>query len=161
MKPGDHPEFFRLPPPAGRSRESTIVLDRYGRWFHDGDPVEHRGMARGFSSWVARHPDDGRFIVTNGYDWCYITVEATAYFVTALAVSGDHVTVELSDGSTEPLEPATLSIDEDDVLRAKVKDGSFDARFNRAAQLQVAPLLDDQEPLALLIGGRRFPIATS
>ena len=25
MRPGDHPEFFRLPPPEGRSRESTVV----------------------------------------------------------------------------------------------------------------------------------------
>src|SRR5262249_32567480 len=31
MKPGDHPDFFRLPPPPGRSRESRIVLDDLGR----------------------------------------------------------------------------------------------------------------------------------
>ena len=40
MKPGDHPEFFRFPAPEGRSRESTILLDREGRFWHDGELVE-------------------------------------------------------------------------------------------------------------------------
>ena len=81
MKPGDHPEFFRFPPPEGRSRESTIVLTRDGRFLHDGTLVEHPGMQRAFASWLARHPDDGRFILSNGYDWTYLTVEGHACFV--------------------------------------------------------------------------------
>jgi len=41
VKPGDHPEFFRLAPPPGASRDSTISLDAEGRFFHDGARVEH------------------------------------------------------------------------------------------------------------------------
>lgn len=26
-------------------------------------------------TWIARHPDDGRVILTNGMDWCYILVD--------------------------------------------------------------------------------------
>ena len=83
VRPGDHPDFFRLPPPPGRSRESTIVLDAEGRFFHEGAPVTHRGMARAFASWVARHPDDGRYILSNGYDWSYFRVEDAPRFRTA------------------------------------------------------------------------------
>ena len=81
MRPGDHPEFFRFPAPEGRSRESSIVLDAQGRFHHDGELVEHPGMARAFASWIDRHPDDGRFILNNGYDWSYFRVEDVPFFV--------------------------------------------------------------------------------
>ena len=43
-------------------------------------------MAKAFAKWVRRHPDDGRWILSNGYDWCYFTVEDTGYFVLGLTV---------------------------------------------------------------------------
>lgn len=157
MKPGDHPEFFRFPAPAGRSRESTIALDRRGRFSHDGEPVEHEGMAAAFARWVRRHPDDGRWILSNDYDWCYLTVEDTGYFVEGLTLD-DVPTLRLSDGTSEPLDPGGLSVDDDGVLRVRVKQGQEAARFARQAQLAIAPLLDDDEPLAVVVGERRYPI---
>jgi hypothetical protein len=143
MRPGDHPEFFRLPPPEGRSRESTIRLDREGRFFHDGALVEHRGMARAFASWIARHPDDGRFILTNGYDWTYFTVEGAPYFVEGVRASARGPILVLFDGSEEPLEPGALALDADGIFTTKVKGGAFDARFLRGAQLELEPFLDE------------------
>ena len=101
MRPGDHPDFFRLPAPEGRSRESTLRLDREGRFLHEGELVTHRGMARAFASWIARHPDDGRFILTNGYDWTYFTVEGTPYFVEGVRAGEDGPVLVLFDGSEE------------------------------------------------------------
>lgn len=161
MKPADHPDFFRRPAPAGRSRESAIVLDRQGRFWHEGAPVEHQGLARALARWLDRHPDDGRFILSNGYDWCYLTVEDTACFVTALRIEGDDVELELFDGTREPLDPTTARLDLDDVLRVRVKAGQVEARFTRRAQLQLAAVLDADEPPALRIGGRRYEIGRS
>lgn len=162
MKPGDHPEFFRLPPPPGRSRESTIVLDKQGRFFHDGEPVEHRGLHDGFARWIATHPDDGRFILTNGYDWTYFTVEDTPYFITSLRADGNRVMVTLFDGTDEELDLETLRIGDDEVLRAQVKKGRFEARFSREAQLMVAPLLaEDEHGMAIVVGERRHLITSS
>ena len=82
MKPADHPEFFRLPAPEGGSRESTIVLDADGRFFHDGEVVDaprHGAGVRDLDR--AGHPDDGRFIFNNGYDWSYFRVEDAPFFV--------------------------------------------------------------------------------
>jgi hypothetical protein len=167
MKPGDHPEFFRLPPPPGQSRESTIVLDRYGRFHHEGAPVEHPGLARAFASWIATHPDDGRYILQNGYDWCYFTVEDTPLFVSGVRRDGDAVVLELFDGSSERLDPtalasgSALASDDDGVLRARVRGGRHEARFGREAMLMIAPLLADGDDGApeLEVGGRRYPIA--
>jgi hypothetical protein len=160
MKPGDHPDFFRLPPPPGQSRESSIVLDRHGRFHHDGERFAHRGLESGFHKWIRRHPDDGRFILYNGYDWTYFAVEDTPFFVTSLRVEGDDIRVVLSDGESETLDVASLSIDDDQVLRCRVKDGAYEARFTQPAQLMIAPLLAD-DGLTLVIGKRRIRLGAT
>lgn len=159
MKPGDHPEFFRLPPPPGASRESTIVLDELGRFFHDGEPVDKKSLADALHRWISTHPDDGKFILTNGYDWTYFKVEDTPSFVTGLkGVPPGTPTLVLADGSEEPLVPSTLRVDPSGVCFARVKDGRFEARFLRHAQTDLAPWLVDAEPLALSIDGAVLPI---
>lgn len=156
MRPGDHPDFYRLAPPPGASRESTIRLDREGRFWHDGQRVEHASLEQGLRTWIALHPDDGRPILTNGYDWCYFQVEDAPLFVSALRIEGDQVTLVLFDGSEQPLDPAALSLGEDGVVVARVARGAgrMDARFTRHAQTQLAPLLVGDEPPTLSIGGR-------
>jgi len=150
MKPGDHPEFFRFPAPEGRSRESTLALDGEGRFHHDGAVVEHPKLAQALHTWIARHPDDGRFILTNGYDWTYFTVEDVPYFVRSIdGEDGDAVLV-LSDGSREPLDPATLRLGPRGALYLKVKGGTFDAKMTRFAQSQLAPFLSEHEGKAVV-----------
>jgi uncharacterized protein len=144
MKPGDHPEFFRLPPPEGRSRESTIVLSRSGRFFHDGAPVEHPGMQRAFASWLARHPDDGRYILSNGYDWTYLTVEGPARFVRGVHAVDGRPELELLDGRALPLDPAAVSCDAEGQLWVTLPEGER-ACFTAAAQLELEPWLEQEE----------------
>ena len=160
MKPGEHPEFFRWPAPEGRSRESTIRLDREGRFWHDGVRVGHPGMQRAFASWIDRHPDDGRFILQNGYDWTYFSVDDVPFFVRAIRVTDAGVSVLLSDDSEEALDPASLAVGENDAVYLRVKGGRFEARLTPEAQTQLAPLLDETqagEP-ALTFGGATYPI---
>jgi hypothetical protein len=145
VKPGEHPDFYRLPPPDGRSRESSIRLDREGRFFHNDEPVLHSGMARAFASWIGRHPDDGRFILQNGYDWTYFSVEDTPYFIESVRSLDSGLELELSDGTSEPLEPDGLALDESGQLFSSVKGGRFQARFKRAAQLALGELLSEDE----------------
>lgn len=160
MKPGDHPDFFRLPPPPGRSRESTIRLDREGRFWHDDEPVEHAGMAAAFGSWIDVHPDDGRFILTNGYDWSYFTVEDVAYFVQSVRADDGVPVLVLNDGTEEVLDASTLAVGERDALYCRVKDGKLEARFQPAAQTALAPFLVEGvggEP-AIEVSGERYAI---
>jgi hypothetical protein len=161
VRPADHPDFFRFPAPEGRSRESTIRLDREGRFFHDGELVTHRGMARAFASWIARHPDDGRFILTNGYDWTYFTVEGTPYFVDGIRAERDRPVLVLFDGSEEPLDPTALRLGEDGIFRATVKGGSLEARFSQSAQLELASWLEENDDgsISLVTSGSRVRVA--
>ena len=160
MKPGDHPDFFRLPPPPGRSRESSIVLTSDGRFFHDGAPVEHVPMQRAFASWLRRHPDDGRWILSNGYDWSYLTVEGAAFFVRSLGKAGHGLVLELLDGRSIPVANANeaLEQDPDGVVWATLPDGER-ARFTPGAQLELGPWLVEREgQLGLEISGEFAPI---
>jgi hypothetical protein len=157
MKPGDHPEFFRLPPPPGRSRESKIVLDERGRFWNGSFLIDHEAMTRAFASWIRRHPDDGRFILTNGYDWTYFTVKDAPFFVRGVHGEPEGgVALELFDGTVENLEPEGVSASADGVLYALVKGGQYVARFLPSAQVQMTDFIDEGptgEP-CLVVSGR-------
>jgi hypothetical protein len=147
MKPGEHPEFFRFPAPEGRSRESTIRLDGEGRFFHDDAPVEHPRLRDALHTWITRHPEDGRFILSNGYDWTYFVVDDVPYFVRSVRTDAGDAVLLLSDGTEEPLEPSTLRANERGELYLSVKRGAkggpFDAKLTRFAQSQLGPFLED------------------
>jgi hypothetical protein len=160
MRPGDHPEFFRFPAPEGRSRESTITLDGEGRFRHDGVVVEHPGMPRAFASWIGLHPDDGRFILNNGYDWTYFTVEDVPFFVLGVREVGGQLLLGLSDGSESPLDPKALAVGARGALYTPVKAGKFRARFTQAAQTALGPWLSEAEngEVFLEIAGVRYAV---
>ncbi len=157
MRPGDHPEFFRFPAPEGRSRESSIVLDAEGRFHHEGALVEHPGMARAFASWIGRHPDDGRFILSNGYDWSYFTVDDVPFFVLGVSEREGALWLALSDGSESLLDPDAVELGPQGALYTPVKGGQFRARFTQSAQIALGPWLvnDEQGRVFLEIAGQR------
>jgi len=163
MRPGDHPEFFHFPAPEGRSRESSIVLDAEGRFHHDGALVEHPGMARAFASWIDLHPDDGRFILNNGYDWSYFRVEDVPFFVLGVreAENGSGLWLRLSDGSESSLDPASLELGARGALYTTVKNAKFRARFMQAAQIALGPWLESEAngEIFLEIAGQRHTLA--
>jgi uncharacterized protein len=159
VKPGDHPEFFRFPAPEGASRESTIVLHADGHFSHDGEPVERRDFHEALHRWLRVHPDDGRFILSNGYDWTYLQVEDTPRFVTGVkGAPPGPPTLVLADGGEEVLDPATLRVDDAGGLFARVNAEDQEARFLRLAQVELAPWLGSEEPASIVVDGVRCVI---
>jgi uncharacterized protein len=165
MKPGDAPDFFRLLAPEGRSRESTIRLDSEGRFWHEGRLVAHAGIAAGLHSWIGRHPDDGRYILTNGYDWTYFTADDAPYFVQAVRIEPERIVLTLSDATTEAWDPERTRIGPQGALYALVKSrapgGPYEAKFTRHAQTCLAPALRGAEPPIVQIGPAQRVIGQS
>ncbi len=157
----------------GRSRETTIRRDALGRWFHDGEPLEHEGLTRAFDRWVEL-ADDGRYCLKNDINWAYITLEGPPYFVRSLQIEPNgEVLLALSNDTQERLRPETLRAGADGALYCDVGTG-LTARFDRHAAAQLEPLLGEDElgiyvnvagqharprvvadPLASLSGGTR------
>ncbi len=173
MRPADHPDFFRLPPPPGASRQSRIRLDREGRFWHEGELVEHAPLEQALRTWVAAHPDDGRPILTNGYDWVDFEVDDAPLRADAVSFEGapDHVErvlLHLFDGSIEEIAPGSLTLD-GDVVYARLPASRGDARhpraglevrFSRHAQGQLAQVLVSADPPTIEIAGERYELPT-
>lgn len=124
--------------------DSGIRLDAEGRFWHDGELIENANVARAFHRGLERAPD-GRYLVRFGWDWAYVRVDEAPYQVLGLARDGASVQLRLDDETEEPLDPRSLFVSGAGVLYAKVKSGQGEARFSRAAQGQLANLLEERE----------------
>jgi hypothetical protein len=136
-------------------------LDREGRFWDHGELVTHRGMQDAFSTWIRRHPRDGRYVLCNGYDWTYFRVEDVPYFVLAIGGGSERPTLVLSDQTEEPLDPGQLRLGARDAVYAWVKGGAFEARFSPTAQLELAPFLVEAADgeVALCVAGETRRLA--
>ena len=141
----------------GRTRETTIVRDAQGRWFYDGEPLEHPNLTRAFDRWIAR-ADDGRYCLKNDINWAYFKLEGPPFFVRSLDVSErGEVTLLLSNDAHEALRARSLRADASGALYCDVGDGSMVARFDRHAASQLEPLIgEDGQGIYLELGGERI-----
>ena len=135
----------------GFSRETTITRDENGHWTQDGLPVTHAALARSFDSWVERAPD-GRFCLANDINWAFVEIQGPPYFV--------RLSLELSGGRLEALDPSTLRIDEMDAIWCDVRDGRVPARFDSAAAVRLGDFLEEGQngQVVLVIGDERWPL---
>lgn len=148
--------------PPGFSRESKIRIDREGHFWHEGERIEHQGLAQGFARWIARDAN-GRWILRNALDWCFITVDDVPLMITSASV--DHaagaVQLSISDGTQEPLRFETLRLLNDDALYTTVHETEIPARFSRAAAFA---LLDNVQMIGtapmLVIGEHQHPLTS-
>jgi hypothetical protein len=146
---------------AGRwhtREDSGIRLDAEGRFWHDGEPIANANVSRAFHRGLER-ADDGRWLVRFGWDWAYIQLDDAPYQVLGLAHAPERITLRLDDETEEALLPSTLRASGEGVLYAQVKAGAAEARFSRAAQGQLADVLDERDGrLVLRLGDATHPI---
>jgi hypothetical protein len=128
--PLDPSELQRLPENSG------LLLDREGRFWHEGAPVEHPKVAAAFRRGLGRAPD-GRPTVAFGRTWAYLEVEDTLYRVKRAWCDADASSerlgsclLKLDDDTEEPLSlgPDSVAVDGEGVLYVRVKDGREWAR---------------------------------
>lgn len=137
--------------------DSGLRLDREFQWWHDDERIEHPNIIEAFNQGL-RAEADGRTTLHFGNDWCFVQIDDAAFRVNAVDVSGDGLSVRLSDRTAERLDASTLALDDDGVLSAQVKAGLAKARFSRAAQFQLAQHLELRDAVVgLLIEGRFVP----
>ena len=140
---------------AGLTRETTIVRDRAGRWSQDGVLLEHPLLVQAFDRWVDV-AEDGRFCLKNDINWAYVTIEGAPLFVRGAKVRNGVVELDLSNGQTEKLDPATLRQDRDGCLYCDARSGQMAAAFTSHAQNQLADLVgEDGGGIFLNIDGTR------
>lgn len=145
-------------PPGFDPSALDLSIDVDGNWRHQGEEVTHpRILAFLFSNMKKMGP---------GYFFCAenlcipIKVADCPYAVLSVRHTDEGITLLLTDGTHELLDPATLTVDENNVPRAAVKSGEHRARFSRPAWLQLAEAVeeDGRGGFILLAGGEKVPI---
>jgi hypothetical protein len=145
-----------------RLRRSGIRIDREGRFIHEGEEVLHEGLRRALFRWLDAEPDGRVVLRLDERRFAYVDVDDTPLVARAARLiedGGERVLLALSDGSEEPLDPATLTIDGAGVLRARVRGGRLEARLATSAAAVLADRLTEEagQPV-LALAGRRVPL---
>jgi uncharacterized protein len=141
-----------------RLRESSgLKLDREGRFFHQGTPVEHARTVAVLHAGLHR-AEDGRWATRIGRDWGYVDVEDAARFVRRIEPRGGVLRGQLATGEWVEIDPATLASGADDALYVRLPDGER-ARLTRPAQLSLLPFLAESgDAFELRLPEGAFPI---
>jgi hypothetical protein len=144
-------------------RRSGIRVDREGRFVHEGHEVTHEGLKRALFRWLDRlPPPDARYVLRlDEKRFAYLDeVEDTPLVARAARFDpAGAVLLALSDGSEEPLDPATLTVDDAGVLRAWVRGGRLEARLATSAAAVLADALSEDGGRPLLrLAGRSYAL---
>jgi hypothetical protein len=122
-----------------------LVLHHDGRWTHEGQPIRHARLRAAFDRSVRFLPAERKFVVQLGRFRGEIEVEEAAFFVRAVDVAAGRV--QLSDGSCEALDPATLRLSPlDGALLCAVKRElapGLEARFAPAAHAELLQAVEE------------------
>lgn len=143
-----------------------IYIDKEGQWFFRGAPIIRQEIV----SFLSQHLvclEDGSYQIRWKDQGCKVSVEDTPFVVWGVAplecagkVFG--ALLELNDGTTEMLDPESLSIGFQNVPYCKVKNGQFRARFSRKAYYQLARMIEEmpgnKEGFCLRLGDKLYPI---
>lgn len=153
----DHAAFIE------RLRRSGIRVDREGRFIHEGAEVTHAGLRQALFRWLDRlpPPDDRYVLRLDARRFAYLDVDDTPLVARAARIDpAGTLWLSLSDGAEEALDPQTLTVDGDGVLRAWVRGGRLEARLTTSAVAALGELFTetpDGRP-ALRAAGRTVEI---
>jgi hypothetical protein len=134
-----------------------LVLHRDGRWSHEGVSITHPKLRAAFDRSVRYLRDEGVYVVQLGRFRGQIEVEEAAFFVRGFDAGSGRL--DLSDGSSEVLEPSSLrAAVQDGALLCTVKrglvSGGLPARFRHAAQAELLAAVEEtSDGPKLRIGG--------
>jgi hypothetical protein len=140
---------------------SGLSIDPEGRFLHRGEPITHARTLEVL--WRSLHRDaTGRWRVAIGREQGYVQVDETPWVIRAVELDGDRAVLRLAGGREEPLDPATLAVAPDGVLRCRVREGER-ARFSRGAQIALGLALEEDPAgtgrWVLALGGARWAVA--
>ncbi|HVU52153.1 MAG TPA: hypothetical protein VHL80_15755 [Polyangia bacterium] len=143
-----------------RLRRSGIRIDREGRFIHEGEEVRHEGLRRALFRWLDAEPDGRVVLRLDARRFAYVDVDDTPLVARAARLEGERALLALSDGAEEALDPATLTVDDAGVLRARARGGRLAARLATDAVAALAARLSEEPPgrPVLTLAGRRWEI---
>ena len=137
----------------------AIRIDKDGHWYYEDKEIINPQILSAFCDALEKD-DDGRYRLVIEPEVCYVEVEDTPFVVASIRGDiHDGLSVLLNTAAVHKLDPATLSIGENNVLYCTLQDG-MKVRFTRAAYYTLALMMeeDDQGNITLKVNGTSYPI---
>jgi hypothetical protein len=109
--------------------------------WHEGEVVRHQGLRDAIFRWLDREAD-GRYVLRlDEKRFAYLEVADTPLVARAMRWEGERGFLSLSDGSEEPLDRATITVDDAGLVRCLVR-GKIQVRLSNSAAAVLAEKLD-------------------
>jgi hypothetical protein len=130
------------------AQQYVIRIDREGRWFYNGREIIHPGVLKVFNDGLFLGEDNNHYLKVED-DIARIEVEDTPFVVRRIRpVDGEGEVIGfligLSDETEEPLDLATLEIDQKNIPYCRTKRGMA-ARFTSQAYYMLAEYIEYDE----------------
>ena len=143
----------------------TIVIDKEGDWFYNGQPIINKQILQYFYQLLEIGPDGG-YLLRNEQESCPVEVHDTPFVVSALWLSdGPHeqFLIKLNDDTVETLDIETLVISADNIPYCSIKQGRFRARFLRAPYYCLAESVQQENDIDFFVelNGKRHYLSQS
>lgn len=135
----DVPPFVRRLLDEG-ARLEHIRLDAYGRWWHEGQPIDHPRVRTLFDRSLHRTAAGTWVLIVPPYTYP-VLVDDVGRFVTQLRDTDSGWQLELSTGEAEPLDASTWRTDGDAWLGVRLQCGD-EARLVGAAHQKALAAVD-------------------
>lgn len=149
------------PPLSG---DIDIRINRAGRWYHEGRPIERESLVRLFASILRRERDGDYYLVTPVEKW-RIRVDLYPLMVVDVNPAGEGVLRAILNTGREVVvdaeNPLFLARDADDVAAMRLPNG-LSALFTRAAWYRLVDSASERDGVAgVESSGQWFPLATT
>ena len=153
------PRVKLSPEQIERLRETGIRIDREGRLWHDGDPIEHQGLRRALLRWLDILPDGRPILRLDDSRYAYVEIDDAFLLVTSARWESGRVYIHLNDDTEEELDYDTLSIGHDDAMYCRVRGGKLRARVTTKAYYTLAENIHaTDDGYVLAAANREYPL---
>lgn len=144
--------------PSDRFAALDLSIDRDGLWRHQGEEITHPGLLAALYNALQRI--DGDWFVCAENLKVPVKVADCPYVVLSVRHYEDRIELLLTDGRHVALDPATLTVDRENVPRCAIAPAGRPVRFSRTAWLQLAEAIEENADgsYTLVAGGRRHPL---
>ena len=128
-------------------KEFHIRIDREGNWFYNNLPITNQNIYQYFNQHIVKD-NEGNYLLKIKDQSVLLDVEDTPYLVKHINIIEGlplKIKVLLNDKTEEVLTWDKIWLKGDTQIYCLVKDGKFEARFNRNSQFELGNLLKFDE----------------
>lgn len=135
--------------------KGSLRLSGEGKWFHNGAQFQNEKLSDLFLRSIVCDEQTGEYFVEIGNQRATFSCDDTAYFILGINDGTDPWILHLSNGSSEPFNPETLSAGTDGTVYCFVK-GSKRAKLLKPAHQTLAQYVTGDNEIS--INGKTYSL---